>query len=231
MNNNDDNEQIAYGYITVSEKDMPKRKSRVPDIVKGVCGLLVSLLIMVATIHHRDAVSAMAGVSYAGLLLACFAANSSVLVPASSSLIVIGAASALNPFLCGVIGGLGASLGEQVSYWVGRSGSQIAGDIVVISDVREWIDKHGFLVVFLFSLLPLPIYDIAGIAAGANRFSWVKYTIACALGKIPKMIAYACLGAYMIGLMIGFIQATPYADNTYIRQIIELFSVYCETLT
>ena len=42
------------------------------------------------------------------------------------------------------------------------------------------------MTVLLFAFVPLPVFDIIGIIAGAKRMSWWKYTLAAVLGKVLK---------------------------------------------
>jgi len=172
-----------------------------------------------------DTLREYACVGYIGLFIACAAANASVFVPASSTVIIMSAAAALSPLWCGVIGGLGAAAGEQVSYWFGRSGKYAAEDMPAVKKLESRIEKSGFLMVFLFALIPNPAFDLAGAAAGLGRMSWTKYTLACVLGKVPKMIFFAFLGIFIITQMIGFLEANtimPFADeiSSYLRELL-----------
>ena len=75
----------------------------------------------------------MAFVGYLGVAVACAISNVSILLPSSSTLIVVAAASSLNPILCVLAGGLGTALGEQSSYLCGRIGRKGVGD----NDIHE----------------------------------------------------------------------------------------------
>ena len=41
---------------------------------------------------------------------------------------------------------------------------------------------------FCLCILPLPIFDIVGIAAGVLRMNWIKYLFSAALGKTLKFL-------------------------------------------
>lgn len=218
-------------YISI---DLPPKKQKIHHIaknlislIKGIAGLALGLSIMILCYIFRNEIQEASLLGYLGLFIGCLISNSSVLLPSSASLLVIGAASALNPFLCGLIGGVGASLGEQVSYWMGRSGKVLLEETAMIKKLQPKIEKHGFAIVFWFAFIPLPIYDIAGVAAGLGKMKWTKYTIACALGKIPKMILYAYIGLAVFLWLINLIEnqgITFPGSNMVLEKLKEIFS-------
>ncbi|MBR5287537.1 MAG: VTT domain-containing protein [Clostridia bacterium] len=146
------------------------------------------LLFALPFVLLREQIEQMAALGYAGLFIACALSNVSVLLPSSSTVFVLLAASALNPVLCVLIGGLGTAVGEQCSYLCGKAGS--AGfekkDDAELGRVHRFVRRHAFVAVFLFALAPLPVFDLAGVAAGADRMPWAKYALAAFLGKTLK---------------------------------------------
>lgn len=111
-----------------------------------------------------------------------------ILLPTSSTIIIIAASLTLNPFICIVVGGIGTAFGEQASYVCGLIGS--SGFDISTKKGKEittkWFERNSFLTVLLFAFVPLPVFDIIGIIAGAKRMSWWKYTLAAVLGKVLK---------------------------------------------
>ena len=53
------------------------------------------------------------------------------------------------------------------------------------------------MTVFIFAFLPLPVFDIVGIAAGVMRMNWGKYLLAAVLGKTLKFFL-AVVGIYYV---------------------------------
>jgi len=146
------------------------------------------LLFALPFILLREQIEQMAALGYAGLFIACALSNVSVLLPSSSTMFVVLAATALNPALCVLVGGLGTAVGEQCAYVCGKAGS--AGfekkDDASLGRVHRFVRRHAFAAVFLFALAPLPVFDLAGVAAGADRMPWAKYALAAFLGKTLK---------------------------------------------
>lgn len=160
---------------------------RIKRILSGVAGVAIALLLALPYLVFGQEIRQQAAVGYLGLLVACAVSNCSVLLPSSSTIIVTVAATTLNPILCVIFGGVGSAIGEQSSYLCGRLGANAAG--IARGDasrVTVWLRKHAFLTVFLFALIPLPIFDVAGIAAGASRIRWPVFAVAALLGKVTR---------------------------------------------
>lgn len=167
-----------------------KPESMVKKIASVAAGILLAVLLTLPYLLFRDAIQDMETMGYMSLLISCALANAAIFLPTSSTIVVLVAGTVLNPWLCVLFGGIGAALGEQVSYLCGRIGRQgfIRQDIVQprLSVVR-WMQRNAFLTVFLFALVPLPIFDLVGIAAGAMKMSWLQYACAAALGKVVRL--------------------------------------------
>jgi len=65
--------------------------------------------------------------------------------------------------------------------------------------------KYGGLTITVLAFLPLPVFDLAGVAAGALKMPVHKFLLYCALGKIPKMILVAYAGAYSVDWVLRFV--------------------------
>ncbi len=122
---------------------------------------------------------------YAGVFLLTLSCSATLFLPVPAWGAVAIAGSFLNPFLLGLAAGAGAATGEFTGYIAGRSGSMALGhhDHPWFGRVHRLIDGHGFLALFLLSAIPNPLFDIAGIIAGSQGFSPVRYWLAVALGK------------------------------------------------
>lgn len=161
-------------------------------------GLLMAAAFSAPYILFGEQIREMAIVGYVSLFLACSLSNVSILIPSSATIIVLAAASTLNPWVCILCGGLGTALGEQSSYVCGLIGTVgFDASLDWNRKMLEALRKHAFLTVFLFAFVPLPVFDIVGIAAGAIRMNWWKYTLAAVFGKTLKFLL-AILGIFYI---------------------------------
>ena len=128
-----------------------------------------------------------------GVFLICFIANSTVLLPAPSILLVLQYSVIINPVSVAICGALGASLGEMVGFMTGAHGRRFVN--------RKWIQiiekhfpSHPYLFIFSFSSLPLPLFDIVGMMAGAIHLSKLRFYLTCLAGKLIKMTMFVWMG-------------------------------------
>ena len=67
--------------------------------------------------------------------------------------------------------------------------------------LEEWMQRRGMLVLFLISIIPNPVFDLVGIAAGGARYPLVKFLATVWVGKVLKglIVGYTCF--YGVTLM------------------------------
>ena len=136
-------------------------------------------------------------VGYAGLFaLSLIAAGSIVLpVPGIAALcIAVAPTVGLNPLAAGVVSALGQSLGEMTGYLAGMTGAGLVSRSRYYPRVREWLLRRGLIVLFVLAVVPNPVFDLAGVAAGSLRYPVRRFLLVVFAGKLVKSvaIAYAC---------------------------------------
>ena len=129
------------------------------------------------------------------------ASSATVLLPAPGIAVIFATGGVLNPFIVGIVAGMGESLGEFTGYLAGASGRAVVEDSKRYAWLVEKTQKYGLLVVFVLSVIPNPMFDLAGIAAGALKFPPLQFLAACWAGKTIKAIAIALLGAGSLELV------------------------------
>jgi uncharacterized membrane protein YdjX (TVP38/TMEM64 family) len=115
--------------------------------------------------------------------------------------------SLLNPVTVGIVAGIGQTLGEMTGYLAGYSGQGLVNRSKTYDRVEGWMKRNEFmgeLVVFVLALIPNPLFDAAGMAAGALRFPLWKYLTAAGLGKVIKNIVFAYGGSLGIDWLARF---------------------------
>lgn len=107
-----------------------------------------------------------------------------------------------NPFLVGLISGIGATIGEMTDYLIGYAGGQL-----IESEQRdafgEYVAQHPRatpLVVWFLAVTPIPD-DILLLPLGAAKYSWWKVATAQLIGKSMFMIAVAWAGRWGLGFI------------------------------
>ncbi len=156
---------------------------------------MVALSVLI--IAYSSEVEKFARYGYPGIFLFSVLASATVVLPAPSLVIVFSMGAVLNPFWVAVLAGVGASIGELSGYIAGLSGNVVVENTQTYERIRTWMEQRPrftgwFLLVLAF--LPLPFFDMAGIAAGALRVPVLRFLSYIVFGKILKMLVVAYLG-------------------------------------
>lgn len=200
-----------------------KNRGNLKKVLSVLLGVIFAIMMSAPYILFKEQIQQMALVGYLSVVITCAISNVSILLPSSSTLIVVAAASSLNPMLCVLAGGLGTALGEQSSYICGRIGRKGFDDNGNREKkVLKWMKKHDALTVFVFAFLPLPIFDIVGIAAGVLRMNWIKYMVSAVLGKTMKFFLAVIGVYYVLPSLLPFIDGP---GHVIIEKFIEQFGV------
>lgn len=145
---------------------------------------------------------------YGGLFLIALLRSASVVIPMPGGGIVFAAGGLLDPVfgipapvLVGLTAAVAESFGELTGYGAGMGGSTIVTERQLYRRVKGWIRKRPFTTVFAMSLFPSPLFDVAGLAAGAARVPIRTFYPALLVGKSIRGITVATMGYYGIGLL------------------------------
>ncbi|MBI4399768.1 VTT domain-containing protein [Candidatus Micrarchaeota archaeon] len=129
-----------------------------------------------------------------GAFLIGLVTSATVILPLPGIALIALMGRVLNPISIGIAAGIGSAIGELTGYIAGYGGSSIVKDNGTYERIRKILEKYGLFAIFIFALIPNPLFDIAGIAAGSLRLSWWRFLVVAALGKMMKFIAFAYLG-------------------------------------
>jgi len=136
---------------------------------------------------------------YVGALIAGVLGSSSLFISFFPSYIVIALLGAtLNPIAVGLLGGLGAGIGQFLHYYIGLGGRYVIpnkwkGRLDVW---RMKLDKYGVLLIFAFAATPLTPDDMIWIPLGAMKYPKLKALIAAVSGKMLLNLVYAHVGYF-----------------------------------
>jgi len=136
-------------------------------------------------------------IGYPGVWLISWVAASSIIFPIpglAASCVAVSPAVGLNPLYVGLLVASAEAIGEMTGYLAGVAGSPIIEKSRFYPWFRKWVDKRGGKAVFLFAMLPIPFFDLLGIAAGAIGYPARRFFVLVMLGKSVKAtaIAYSC---------------------------------------
>ena len=133
---------------------------------------------------------------YFGTFLACLLLNATVLLPSSSTAVVMSMATVYNPVIIAIVGALGTTLGEFTGYFAGYYGSSFIEKNPIINKILAVYNQFPKVAIVLFAALPLPLFDVLGIMAGSVKMNKRTFFILCLIGKGLKMLLYAYIGVY-----------------------------------
>ncbi len=130
------------------------------------------------------------------LFIVAAISNATLILPVPGLALTALAATVANPLVVGAVAGAGQTLGELTGYLAGYSGQTLADNIPQYARLVGWMRRFGAITIFVLAIIPNPLFDVAGIIAGALRMPLWAYLAAAGLGKIIKNIAVAYGAAF-----------------------------------
>lgn len=177
-----------------------------------VAGLLVSVVpFAVGWVDEED----FRKFGYAGIFVANFFGTATGFIPvpgltaAGQGLIVWGSQELWVPAVI-VVGASAMTLAESTAYLTGSIGRGIAeerepikgriGD--AMSRAARWVDwlmaRWGFATLLVLSAIPNPVFEFAGVTAGAVRMNFWTFLLAVGIGKTIRVILLVIIGDALI---------------------------------
>ena len=163
--------------------------------VARVVALVFVIGITVLIYAYRDRAAELGRFGYPGIFLLSILANATIVLPAPGLAIVFSFGGVFSPIGVGLAAGAGATLGELSGYLAGFSGQAVVENQKLYDRLEGWMRQFGPLTIAVLAFLPLPIFDLAGVAAGALKMPVYQFLLWCFIGKLPKMLLIAYLGA------------------------------------
>ncbi len=168
------------------------RKRQIPW--QPILSLAGTVLLTIALVLVPFDASRWGAYSYGALFVLTLLSSATIVLPSPALAAALKASATLDPLLVGLIGGLAAGLGEMTGYIAGRSGGDMLRDRPLGRRVEGWVQRWGMLTVFILAAIPLPLIDLAGIAAGSLRLGFWRFQVACIAGKTVRFLLVAYIG-------------------------------------
>jgi membrane protein DedA with SNARE-associated domain len=207
------------------EQEVKKRWSK-RELWLGALAILVTIALCVLAIYYKDELMSttyLARFGLLGVLIVSFIAGSTfsiTAIPVPYWLLVFTLPSliadeygVLAPVWVGLLAGLGASLGQFITFMIGYGGRTISERITSKFSSRFYdraigvAERHGSLAVFLMSLIPNPIHLPMSIAIATLRYPPHKFFFFSFLGTSLKSLIIAFCGYYGWNAMFSWIGA------------------------
>jgi membrane protein DedA with SNARE-associated domain len=163
-----------------------------------VISLVIAACICVNVILLRDQLRQYEPYGYVGAFVANLLGSIGVLVgiPVPGMAVAFALGSVYNPLLIGLCAGTGAALGEINGYLAGSGGKVAVEQLQAYSQFDSWMSRYGAWTIFIASAVPNPMFDVAGIAAGASGMAFSRFLVAVLLGKTIRMTLTSFAGRW-----------------------------------
>ena len=187
--------------MTEAFPDEERQENRVVAILQISAALVISIAVVILLIRYASFVDDLGEWGYAGVfLLQLINSATVVLLPVPGHAVIFAVSGTLNPLLIGLVGAVGAALGEITAYMAGRGGSSMLERSKWRKRLEAVSDRWRGPVIFIFAATPLP-FDIAGVWAGAIRYPLGRFLIIVFGGKVILVTAIAIAGYYGVDLL------------------------------
>ena len=154
-----------------------------------------------AAVYFRERIQELERYGYAAVFLVGLISNATLILPVPGLAVTSVMGGVFNPWIVGLVGGVGQAFGELTGYMAGYSGQTLVSGNPTYDRLMHWMQRYGALTIFVLAIIPNPVFDLGGIAAGTLRFPVWKFLVVCAAGKVIKNVGFALVGYYGIGTM------------------------------
>ncbi len=174
--------------------------------IKHILSILFAVGVTALIFIFREHLRNLDHLAYVGAFLAMLIGNATVILPVPGLIFVFALGATLNPLLVGLVAGPGAAIGEMTGYLAGYGGSAVIDNFKLYHRIKKWMEQHGVIVITLLAAIPNPLFDMAGIVAGALRVKWWQFLIAAWIGKTIQGVLVAYAGALSLGWVEQFLR-------------------------
>ena len=164
-----------------------------------VVALVVTISAAIFAFRHQFA--ALAAVGYPGIFLVSVLSSATIILPAPSLALVFAMGSALPWLPVGLAAGAGEALGELTGYAAGFGGRAVIEDQKSYRRLESWMQRRGGITILVLSIIPNPLFDLAGIAAGTIGYPLWRFLLIAWAGKTIKTSLVAWAGSQSILLV------------------------------
>ena len=162
------------------------------------------VLITVFVLYYSSEIASYSHFGYIGVFIISLLSSATVIIPAPGWIVVLELGRVLNPLILAFCSGAGSAIGELTGYFIGGGISELANDsnisISLFKKHKRWIKKNSFFTILILAFVPNPLFDIAGMSAGALKMDIKLFLLATFIGKIFKFLLISYLGFYSLSL-------------------------------
>ena len=135
-------------------------------------------------------------IGYASIFFLSFIAAALIFLPVSAlASVCVAVAVDLNPFIVAVVAASAESIGELTGYMAGMGGKSFFERKRFYLRFKNFFLRYAGLTIVLFSIIPNPLFDIIGVAAGSILYPVKRFLLLVFIGKTIKF-TWVSLGCY-----------------------------------
>lgn len=168
------------------------------DRLTQISRILIVVLVIGLSVYLysiRTEVKRLEGYGYPGIFLLNLVSSATLILPVPGVAVTSLMGAVFNPFWVAIAAGSGAALGEISGYMAGFSGRGVAQRTPSYEKIEGWMKRYGEIIILIMAFIPNPLFDIAGMIAGALRMPLWRFLIYCWIGKVAKMMLFAYGGS------------------------------------
>ncbi len=143
--------------------------------------------------------------AYPGAFVVALLTNLTLAVPVPYNPVVLQLMAVVElPLLLALLAAAGSALGESTGWWVGSQGRAVLparGRAGAVVRVLQRVAAHrwrAFWGLAAFSAVPNPVFDVAGLVAGAARVPYRLFLAAAFLGRLARFVVFALVGEALL---------------------------------
>jgi membrane protein YqaA with SNARE-associated domain len=183
------------------------RRARIRALVAvlAVVALNVVTYALLATDTAQRLIASVEDWAYAGAFVLSLLTNLTLAVPVPYNPIIIQLMVAVQlPFLIAVLAAAGSALGESTGWWVGSQGRAVLPTHGRTGSVVRWLQRvsarrtTAFWALAAFSAVPNPVFDVAGLVAGAAKVPYPLFLVATFDGRLVRFSLFALFGQALL---------------------------------
>ena len=194
------------GLVILEESGAEDQDSSRPNPWLTALQIIAILAIVVGAFWlgtQRELVQRFSQWGYLSSFLISLIGSATVILPAPGLALILALGAHLNPLLLGVVAGFGSGLGELSGYLAGKAGRNLVSSEGRFNAFLHHVTtRFTTPALFVLAILPLPIFDFAGILAGALRMPILRFLTVVISGKIIKHALAAYLGAEFFEMVL-----------------------------
>lgn len=147
---------------------------------------LVSIVTIGAAYLFQDKLVHFWSLGLFGIFLINLFGSATIFFPAPAIASVVAGGAVYPPLFVAIVSALGGSFGEMAGFLLGQSSIRTILKNPIAVRVRGLLKNFGVGLIFIFALIPNPLFDAVGILAGALGYSPVWFFVAVFLGRLIR---------------------------------------------